>query len=602
MSALAQTEDEQEKAFINMFTDQSVVTATRSSKPMSQVAENVTIITAKDIELMGAHTLTDVLFNVTGVQVETTGGPGSIAPVYIQGSETRQVTIAVDGMIINNLSDTTADTGAIPVQNIERIEIIKGPASSAWGSALGGIINVITKSANTTKGIKGTLSASYGQGPTTDDRAELFGRISRFGYYFYAGTFHTDGFRPFNMADSNNVYTKLEYHLTDVSDLALTVSYTKGDRGVLEQLSSKLDVGDFTHYLRSSLSYNTKLADNMDLGVSLHALEQKYTQNYTYIPTGQNIQKLIDNDTGIGGSIKAGWRSDTHNIVLGGDWDSRVMRSNSLSLGKRRIDKTAAFLNDTITIGRLTVTPGVRYDNTNTNGDFMSPSFGATYKLSDDFLLRAGAARGFNVPPLGYTYGNGTSIKSNPDLKVEDVTSYQAGVETTVIPYANLKVMFFHHSIANAIAIQALTARTAQAVNKDKERRQGMETEISTLPIYNISLTAGAAFMGARNTGTDTVVLNTPTLTYDFGIKYNDNSLKALLKGHYIWWNDSSSVAGRYNAFIVDANVTKVLLKQSGVTWETYLTLNNIFDGKQYLIGAYPNPGRWVEGGMRVAF
>jgi len=123
-----------------------VISATRSLKSISRVAENVTVITVEDIELMNAHTLADVLYTVTGVQVGFDGGPGTIAWALIQGSDFTHVTVLIDGISINNLSDNVADISSIPSQIIQKIEVIKGPASSAWGSSLGGVVNVITKS------------------------------------------------------------------------------------------------------------------------------------------------------------------------------------------------------------------------------------------------------------------------------------------------------------------------------------------------------------------------------------------------------------------------------------------------------------------------
>ncbi|HXW68478.1 MAG TPA: TonB-dependent receptor [Dissulfurispiraceae bacterium] len=603
MPASAQTDDEQEKAFISMYNDQSIVTATRSSKPLSQVAENVTIITADDIKLSGAHTLVDVLNNITGVQVFTTGGPGSIASVSLQGSDTRHVTVAIDGVIINNLSGNTADIAAIPVQDIERIEIIKGPASSVWGSALGGIINIITKSADTTKKAKGELDLMYGERSTNDSRSEIYGKLSQFRYYFYAGRFVSDGFRPFNAIENNNVFTKLIYH-AGVSDMVLSLSYTKGNRGILQDQPDGLDIGDAFNYLRSSLSFNTKVADNIDFSLAMHALQQQYHQDYSLISSGEDILRNYYNDTDVGGSVKVIWKADIHNVVFGCDYDSGILRSNNVSGLKKGLDKAAVFINDSITaIPRLTITPGLRYDDTNTSGDFVSPSLGVTYKLSEVFLLRAETARGFNVPPLSYTYGDGSSIIANPNLKVENVTSYQTGFETTAIPFIDLKVMLFHHIVGNAIALEALTPTTSMLVNQDKDRRQGIESEISTTPIYNISLTAGSSFIGYRNMNTNSIIPNEPTCMYDFGLKYNDgDSLKALLKGHYIWWNAEAAEGAKYNALIVDADISKVLARNKGVVWETFLAINNIFNGAQYAYGSYKNPRRWVEGGVRISF
>ena len=101
----------------------------------------------------------------------------------------------MDGIPLNNLSDNVTDIGSLPVQNIERIEIVKGPASSAWGSALGGVVNIITKTGSG-NGPGGVVSASYGERNTGDFRVETSGKHERFGYYFNAGRLQNDGFRP----------------------------------------------------------------------------------------------------------------------------------------------------------------------------------------------------------------------------------------------------------------------------------------------------------------------------------------------------------------------------------------------------------------------
>src|SRR5512147_749875 len=135
-SVLAQSA--KEKSFLSMyFTDEEleVVSATRSLTSISRVAENITVITASDIELMNAHTVAEVLNTVTGFGVELSGGPGLISAGFIQGSESRHVTVMIDGVVLNFLGSNQADLGMIPVKNLRKIELVKGPASSAWGSA-----------------------------------------------------------------------------------------------------------------------------------------------------------------------------------------------------------------------------------------------------------------------------------------------------------------------------------------------------------------------------------------------------------------------------------------------------------------------------------
>ena len=103
-------------------------------------------MTAGEIEALNAHTLADILAGVTGIQLEMTRTPGTTVNLEVQGSGFNHVLVLVDNVPINTLSENFADVSGIPAQMIERVEIVKGAASSAWGNALGGVVNVITKS------------------------------------------------------------------------------------------------------------------------------------------------------------------------------------------------------------------------------------------------------------------------------------------------------------------------------------------------------------------------------------------------------------------------------------------------------------------------
>ncbi|MDH5769434.1 MAG: TonB-dependent receptor plug domain-containing protein, partial [Nitrospirota bacterium] len=110
---------EEERKFLLMYFEEELVsTPVRTPKPISQVAENITVITCKEIEQMNAHTLTDVLNTIPGIQMDIRGGPGSTASARIQGSEFKHVLVMIDGVTMNNLSDSFADVSAIPVQHI----------------------------------------------------------------------------------------------------------------------------------------------------------------------------------------------------------------------------------------------------------------------------------------------------------------------------------------------------------------------------------------------------------------------------------------------------------------------------------------------------
>lgn len=603
-SAFAQPEEEMKMLRLFYKEEELVVTPTRNPKPVSQVAENITVITSEDIEMMNAHTLSDVLNTASGVQVFTGGAsPGSISQVLIQGSEARHVTVFLDGINLNNLSDNVAELGVMPVQNIEKIEIIKGPASSAWGSSLGGVINIITKSEGKEEKLRGKLSMSYEERNTGDFRAEAYGRKDRFGYYLNGGRLQTDGLRPNEAFSENNIYTKFSYDVSKDTNIVLSVLYNKGDR----------DEGDFSAYdqffsdkfenLLSSLSLNTSINKEIALSLSLRAGRQFIHYFGDIISTGERVDDRYYDDRKYGASAKLTWKHEKHNVVIGTDYDEGASRSNVFIPDKLEIRKWAVFFNDTIALNKFSITPGIRYDNTDTNGDFTSPSLGITYDLSKDTLLRAYITRGFSIPALSYTTGDTLYYRHNPDLKPEEVWSYQLGAETGALKYLWLKVSAFRHDIKDGIVSESLPGGLFTKINEEKLRRQGMEIELKTVPVYHTILFAGAAFINTENLNTGEEVKNVPTNTYDIGLKYDDKkSFKAILKGHYIWWNYTADYQGKYDAFIFDFNLIKGLYKKNGHTFEVFLTAHNIFNGSQYWAGIYKNPERWVEAGMRYKF
>jgi outer membrane receptor protein involved in Fe transport len=269
--AYAQQEEEKE-ALLLYFTEEElqVVSATRSLKPISNVAENMTVITAADIERMNAHSLAEVLDTVTGIQTRyAPHTPGNQALLDIQGAGAKYATIIIDGVVMNQLSNNMTDIGIIPVQFIERIEIIKGPASSSWGSALGGVINVITKGPPD-KGVSGMASVSYGSNNTEDYRAEIRGRQGDLGIYLSAGSIHSNGLVLNSDVRNNYLYSKFTYMLNPGTDLRMGLYYLKSDRGL----------GHFS-YQFPGIEFNEKDRDKKEQYFGTVALTSRITNELT---------------------------------------------------------------------------------------------------------------------------------------------------------------------------------------------------------------------------------------------------------------------------------------------------------------------------------
>lgn len=586
-----------------------VITPTRQPKPLSQVAENITVVTAEEIAMINAHTLADVLNHIPGVQMDIRGGPGSIAYAHIQGSEFSHVLVMVDGVTLNNLSDNSPDISAIPVQYIERVEIIKGPGSSSWGSSLGGVINVITKPTGNAPGSEGMLSGSYGERETRDLRAEFTGMNGRLGYYVHAGNLYTDGFTGNTNYDADNLYTKLRLDGWDGGGLTFTLGYNKGDRGMGEFGDLDMSFDHEFESLFSTLSMDHAFSPRADAHLSVRTLRQDGDFIMDQISTGMELQRNTAEDSVNGGTATITWRCGAHTAVVGADIDEGKLESLDITGGEQTLRKWALFANDTIAVNRFSLIPGIRYDHTNTNGDFVSPSIGMTFKATERTLLRAYTARGFNTPSLSSTFGSGFFSLPNPDLDVEKVWSAQAGVETTELRCVWIKATLFHHRVSDALSKEDLLDPNGtptgmiKMVNGERQRRQGVEVEVRTMPVYNISLLAGFSFVDATDRDTGERLPDTPRYTYDVGIHYNNPRLfTAYLAGHYIWWHASPANDGKFDDFVWDLNLAKRVWGKGSAGLDAFLSVHNIFNASQYTLSYMKNPRRWAEAGVRFRF
>jgi vitamin B12 transporter len=209
---------------------------------------------------------------------------------------------------------------------------------------------------------------------------------------------------------------------------------------------------------------------------------------------------------------------------------------------------------------------------------------------------------GFSIPPLFDTYGLGIG---NENLKMEKVWSVSAGVETSVTRYFWVKATYFFNYIDDYIGFNGINYE-----NVGSRRRQGVETEVRTVPFWDTSLMAGFTFISVKDIEADRVVKDIPRNVWDVGIDYNNEKIvRAALRGHYIWWNASSDLNfpegeadARYKAMIWDLNLSRTVFDGKDLSMDIFFTAHNLFNGSQYSNGLFPNPGRWFEGGVRCKF
>ncbi|HPD61119.1 MAG TPA: TonB-dependent receptor [Thermodesulfobacteriota bacterium] len=605
-----------------------VVSATRNLKPVSQVAENMTVITAKEIENMNAHTVADVLNRIPGLFINYNQDFGAPSLLLIQGSEERHVLVVVDGIKWNFLNDGHAETNAIPVGIIERIEVIKGPASSSWGSALGGVINIITKDAGKTTRPSGSLSASYGERDTQDYKAQAAGLAGPVGYYLYAGHQESEGLRDGReFVEHYSLYSKFHLPISNKATTEFTLGYSEPEMKVGDFPSVDIAQRGGNRTFFATASLDASLSKELNFVLSFHEFKQKFSQKFNSLglwgepdfpdPPGTLLEHDIYDEETTGGDAKFTWTHGIHTAVLGGEFDhgqlDQTIKMPSYLTVKTHpgIDRWALYGNDTIVINRWSITPGIRYDRNNITGSFVSPSLGITYRVWQDSLLRASVARGFTIPPLSLLSGGTAFLDPNPGLNPEKIMSYQIGGETAALKYLWLKATLFRQEVKDTLTYvppiidpeTGIIVKPPTIVNGKKVRRQGGELSLQTVSVYNFYFVGGFSYIHfsppSESTGTQDLY------SYSLGFRYDDNkSLYAELFGHYIWWNLGSDFGfmAKYDDFLWDLNLTKKILPQEKTLTELFLTAHNLFNGSQYFRGESKNPRRWVEAGIRIKF
>jgi len=165
-----------------------IVSATRIPTKATHISGHTAVVTEEDLETMPARDLTEALKYVPEVDVQVANHFGQPTSLSIHGSDSRHVLLMVDGIPFNTQLSGQANPTRIPIEHIKQIEVIKGASSSAWGSSLGGVVNVITKDVGTTETPRGQFTSSFAEFSTTKNSLELSGRLSDLGY-FISGSF-----------------------------------------------------------------------------------------------------------------------------------------------------------------------------------------------------------------------------------------------------------------------------------------------------------------------------------------------------------------------------------------------------------------------------
>ncbi len=477
---------------MNASLSEIVVTANRTETPFYTLATSVSVITSKELQEKQINTVEDALRELPGVSVVEQGGPGKIASVYIRGANPNHTLVLVDGTKMNDPSspNNAFDFSYLNTNDIEKIEIVRGPQSTLYGSdAVAGVINIITKSG--TAGNHFSLNGEGGSNNYYRGSVSARGNYNILHYFLSFSRNKTDGV---SAADSkygntekdgylNNSFSgKLILKPTDNFNTSFLYKYTKAETSLdqneklgddpnfkynieeqLFSLSNKLDLlgGGWEQSLFASIVKRISKAVDLPDEIRPSTSSDNYANALRYKIDWQNNLRLINNNL-----ITFGFEHQTEKAYTSYISNSSFGAYESV-FPRQSVYTNSFYAQDQLNIqNKFFTSAGLRYDNHQKFGGVLTFRLTQAYYLSSSATkIRASYGTGFKAPSLFYLFD---PAFGNPDLKPEKSSGYDFGIDQFLfsgklsagLTYFNLKLTDMFGYDANFRAINIASART----------------------------------------------------------------------------------------------------------------------------------------------
>jgi vitamin B12 transporter len=481
-----------------------VVTATRIPTPELQVASSITVVTADDIAARQIQTLPDLLKQVPGLNVVQSGGPGGQTSVFMRGTNSNHTKVLVDGIDVSDPSNSGGafDFGQFLTQDIEKVEILRGPQSGLYGSdAIGGVINILTKSGSGPAQFSGAVEA--GSFDTFNQSGGVSGSLDQFHYSANVEHFHSGktpvtpsdllapGEQRIDDYDDNlTASAKLGFDVTENFGLGVVARYTDSHLRLTGENFDNFpdDVPDSAQSANNTLQTYTRATAHLKSFDG--ALEQTLGAAYSSIRSSDFSPEAPRSDA-FGERVKFDWQGNIklaadEKLVLGAEHQrdeitAPISASTAIDSGYAELQSGFG--------ERLFDTISVRYDENDRFGGKVTYRFAPAYLIKETGTkIKASVGTGFKAPTLNQLFQNFPDFDffANPNLKPESSLGWDAGFEQALAAETfRFGLTYFHNSIRDLIDD---SADGTTEVNVGRAVTQGIESFLVYQPIQTLAL------------------------------------------------------------------------------------------------------------------
>jgi len=511
----------------------ATVTSTRREITVEKSTRFVTVLTREDIEKSGAVFVVDILRALPGVTVVQSGPLGRTVGVFIRGMNANQTLVMIDGVQVNSPTTGVADNALadltteniVSVENIERIEVLRGPQSTLYGAdAAAGVINIVTKTGKKPFGAQGRFE--YGTHETFYEAGVMEGQWKNFSYSGSLSRTDTEG--PGQNDDFENIRTsghgKLD--ITDTSNLDVAFHY----------YNSLVGIEDGAFRLDPNRSIKSR-EQILNLVYAIQPFEAwEHSIKYSFFHDAFSDFNPRDGTTGADPEAGTPFKIDTDRQTLEyqsslfiGDFDTltfgyefehtnTVVKRSQATGGFDGLTRSHGwFAQNELTLWEdWTILAGIRIDDNKYFGTEASPLVSTGYWFDKtQTKIKGSFGRGFRAPTLNELFFPGFG---NRNLQAEDSWGWDAGIEQYFWDKkVSLVADYFHNSIENLIIF---TGSPTIAQNIAKARTQGVELEAKVAPIPNLELRGVYTYLNAVDADTRKRLVRRPWHSGRVGLSY----------------------------------------------------------------------------------
>lgn len=510
-----------------------------------EVSPSLSVFEQSEILKKNPVTVLDLLAEVPGVNVTQNGGAGQPASVFIRGAGSAQTLVLIDGIEANDLMNPSGgfDFSALTVENVERIEVYRGPQSLRFGSgAIGGVVNIITK-----RGVGTLQTEALLEGGTYDTvrgSVVLSGQKSRWHYSVGGSAFQTHGFSAADKSDGNseadgaqrdNASARLSVDTSQTGSVDMTVRLFDAKTDLDRTGGVGGDDPNYTSHTKQLLSSATYRESflNERLSSLFGVYFSQVDRNDSNPPDSESTQDSSNSflSQGLKFAINNSYKISKENtLALNLEYNQNYGKGHSFFNGTfsevpaKAVYLSGASLIYSWDIDRAFLDAGIRNDEHSAAGSVTTYSAAPGLRIQETgTILKATYATGFKAPSLYQLY----SSYGSQDLKSEKTQAYELSVEQSLGNSLVFSVVYFNQRFSDLIDFDMIASKYQ---NIEKAKSNGWELQASWQVARAVKAQVFATLLEAKDETTDETLLRRPGRSGGIELQYEEGPWYADIK------------------------------------------------------------------------